>query len=232
MAQCTFPNCEKPHIARGYCRGHYEQWKTGRPIKPLRHRGTNTGHCDFPGCDKPYAHRGLCSGHAAQRNKGKPLEPLHMTAEQRFWKHTNTNGPINPKTGTPCWLWTGALDKKGYGRLGIKGKSHAKPHRFAYELLVGPIPPGLPIDHDNPDFGCGNPSCVNPEHLEPSIRNAQRLRRLPRHNTSGERGVSWCNTNKVWIGKVAANKIVYRTQSRDRAVVSEWVVAMRAKLHG
>jgi hypothetical protein len=35
-------------------------------------------------------------------------------------------------------------------------------HRFAYELLVGPIPEDLELDHL-----CRVRHCVNPAHLEP-----------------------------------------------------------------
>ena len=35
-------------------------------------------------------------------------------------------------------------------------------HRVAYELMRGPIPDGLTLDHL-----CRNVGCVNPDHLEP-----------------------------------------------------------------
>ena|SRR5215831_2236795 len=61
------------------------------------------------------------------------------------------------KTGD-CWLWTGYVDRGGYGRYGRHGYSH----RIAYEELVAQIPPGLVIDHL-----CRVRHCVNPTHMEP-----------------------------------------------------------------
>ena len=62
--------------------------------------------------------------------------------------------------GDACWEWTGATSG-GYGYLRQRGINHLA-HRLIYELLVGPIPDGLVIDHL-----CRNRSCVNPGHLEP-----------------------------------------------------------------
>lgn len=35
MRTCDFDGCERRHDARGYCRGHYQQFKSGRELKPL-----------------------------------------------------------------------------------------------------------------------------------------------------------------------------------------------------
>ena len=61
-----------------------------------------------------------------------------------------------------CWLWTGAVGGggQGYGMLTFRQVVH-RAHRFVYELLVGPIPEGLELDHL-----CRVTRCVNPEHLE------------------------------------------------------------------
>lgn len=60
-----------------------------------------------------------------------------------------------------CWEWLGYKDSLGYGRFMAEKRDHLA-HRVVYEALVGPIPEGLVIDHL-----CRNPSCVNPDHLEP-----------------------------------------------------------------
>lgn len=84
------------------------------------------------------------------------------SAEERFWAKVEvTSG---------CWLWTGAPDRKGYGHLHVAGRS-VKAHRFAYELLVGPIPAGHVIDHL-----CRTEGCVRPDHLE-AVRQVTNVRR-------------------------------------------------------
>ena len=60
-----------------------------------------------------------------------------------------------------CWQWTATIHAGGYARFYMDGKFHHA-HRVAYELLVGPVPEGLVLDHL-----CRNRSCVNPSHLEP-----------------------------------------------------------------
>ncbi len=72
-----------------------------------------------------------------------------------------------------CWKFTGnrrSGRNQQYGRVKHKGREYAA-HRFVWELLVGPIPPGLVIDHL-----CRNPLCCNPDHLEP-VTQAENIRR-------------------------------------------------------
>lgn len=73
-----------------------------------------------------------------------------------------------------CWLWHGALDQDGYGAMRVDGHM-VRAHRVAYQLLAGPIPDGLVIDHVR-ERGCLNRNCVNPAHLEP-VTNAVNVQR-------------------------------------------------------
>jgi hypothetical protein len=70
-------------------------------------------------------------------------------------------GPVMPGMSSACWEWNGSRHGKGYGHVSVAGRIR-KAHRVVYELLVGPIPDGLQLDHL-----CRNRCCVNPDHLEP-----------------------------------------------------------------
>lgn len=52
-------------------------------------------------------------------------------------------------------------------------------HRISYEMLIGPIPSGLQLDHL-----CRVRHCVNPQHLEPVTNRVNSLRgiSLPAQN--------------------------------------------------
>ena len=88
--------------------------------------------------------------------------PIPRDPIERFWEKVDKTGP--------CWEWT-ASKVYGYGQFGIAHQKHARAHRFAYELLVGPIPEGLELDHL-----CRNRACVNPDHLEPVTTRVNLLR--------------------------------------------------------
>ena len=82
----------------------------------------------------------------------------------RFWDKVH-------KTST-CWLWTAATNKDtGYGVFNVGNHRTAHAHKLAYLNLVGPVPPGLEIDHV-----CRVRRCVNPAHMQAVTHRTNDLR--------------------------------------------------------
>lgn len=73
-----------------------------------------------------------------------------------------------------CWIWRGSINNWGYGIYSARRTSGIA-HRIAYELINGPIPDGLQLDHL-----CRRRCCVNPQHLEP-VTLKENLRRGEGH---------------------------------------------------
>ena len=111
--------------------------------------------CGVARCDREYRARGFCGLHYKRwMATGDPLLTLWVTRrEDHFWSRVDAGGD--------CWEWTGYRDGKGYGRAWWDSRNGLV-HRISYELLVGPIPAELQLDHL-----CRNRACVNPDHLEP-----------------------------------------------------------------
>jgi hypothetical protein len=159
--------------------------------------------CSVDGCDKAPVARGMCRSDYGRwhRNRDPALHPL-LGKMDKFWAKVDKRGPDE------CWLWTGALVWDGYPRFKTtyEGEPFVRAHRFAYRVLVGPIPAGYTIDHlchtdecTLKEQDCPHRRCCNPAHLEPvtgrdntlrgnsvSRRNAEKTHCLRGHPLSGD----------------------------------------------
>ncbi len=139
-------------------------------MREFTRRNTH-GPCSVDGCERPsYGRSGMCAMHYQRRrllgNVGEaaPRFMQGATVEERFWAKVDKAGPLPdfaPHLG-PCWLWTASLfTQSRYGLLKVSDTNRGA-HVVSYELVVGPVPAGLELDHL-----CRVRHCVNPSHLEP-----------------------------------------------------------------
>jgi hypothetical protein len=127
-----------------------------------------------------------------------------------------------------CWAWTGSIAADGYGRImwpPVAGPARRKwiAHRLVYELLIGPIPDRLVLDHL-----CRVRHCVNPVHMEPVTlqENSRRAYSGGRPNTNGKcrRGLHpWIPAN-IFIDLKSGNRRCHQcalAQARQQTKTSK-----------
>lgn len=72
---------------------------------------------------------------------------------ERFWEQVT----FEPNTG--CWLWTGAVNKGGYG-VSYWNFCNPAAHRVSFIIHHGKEPEGILLHQ------CDVRACVNPQHLK------------------------------------------------------------------
>lgn len=115
--------------------------------------------------------------------------------ETRFW-------PRVRKVASGCWEWQGARLAAGYGVF-WDGHNNVKAHRWSFEFHIGPIAPGMTIDHL-----CLNPRCVNPAHLDVVTR-AENNRRRHALRTA-------CPQGHPYDGRSGAQRICTRCRNESK----------------
>jgi hypothetical protein len=131
-----------------------------------------------------------------------------QTWQQRFWSKValpNEQG---------CMLWLKGLNGNGYGAFQHNGQMLGA-HRIAYELLVGPIPEGMVIDHVKAR-GCTNRHCVAPDHLEAVTGAENTLRGGAAQRTHCPKGHPYSGENLLLDGKYRKCRTCCRRRDRER----------------
>lgn len=153
----------------------------------------------------------------------------NSTLTERFWeKVVKTDG---------CWLWSGALNEKGYGAINVSGGKMAA-HRLAWKLEHGAAPTGSVL------HSCDVRNCVNPAHLSvgtqaDNMRQAKERGRLGRAGRGlgsigavapwrTEESRFWSKVRKsddcwIWVGATADRKYgVFAVRSGQRILAHRW----------
>lgn len=186
--------------------------------------------CKFEGCDGVCHGQGYCNMHYTQLKRGQELTPrkYRKPNQEITLDWIKENVEVDEQSG--CWIWQKATHKSGYGQLGVDGITKLV-HRVVYELVNGPIAPGLVLDHKD----CISNACCNPEHLRPTtIGNNNKHRvNLPSNNSTGHRGVYRIAKSGKYIAQVRTNgKQLHIGTYETTEEANEAAIAKRQELFG
>lgn len=131
-------------------------------LKRKRKREGRPYFLPCPGCDRKYvitADHGMCRN-CWEKESRKGL-PKGLSSVEYFWQYISVEGGH--------WWWQGRVDGRG-----VPNNARLNPRRFSYQHYVERF------GEDSRKLlvlvTCGNPRCVNPEHLEAVTRSEEYLR--------------------------------------------------------
>lgn len=181
--------------------------------------------CSIPSCDNPPSKKGWCNAHYLRwRRHGDPL-----AGGQRYTTPAEALAHRTERRGG-CLVWTGARNPQGYGEM-RNGSAHPVPaYRVAWELVNGPIPAGMQIDHR-----CWNPACVEVAHLRlaTSAENGSNLNGPRSDNRStGVRNVYKNRGEHLYYVRVKKGGQVYGGSHRGLGDAIREAEELRAELFG
>lgn len=222
MKTCSLVDCDRPAKVRGYCATcYYRLRRRGEfaDLPPLPDKP-----CAADGCDKPANRSGgrYCKMHSNRLARwgsldGKaPATPEHYAVLARIRKDAD------------CWEWTGTKNADGYG-IFHAGLTNRLAHRVVYGYYFGEVPDRVQVDHR-----CGNPGCVNPDHLRmvtPKQNTEHFVKELRSSNTSGYRGVSFDKKRNRWRARVESAGRARASYHLTREEAAEAARKMRLEMH-
>jgi len=135
--------------------------------------------------------------------------------QERF----NAKVSIDAESG--CWIWKGAHDVTGYGRISLDGKT-GRASRVSYTLFRGPIPEGMVLDHFRyPDGGCIGTRCVNPYHLLLTTRSENAGRTSWSRRTHCPQGHEYTPDN-IYVQTTARGTKGRRCRTCAKQCIAKW----------
>lgn len=121
----------------------------------------------------------------------------------------------------------GGLRKSGYGQIFWEGTNYLI-HRIVWELHYGPISPTTMIDHINRNT---HDNRIQNLRLASNGENRQNAT-IGKNNRTGVKGLSLHRNGTTWCGTIGYQGQRYVFNNKNRALVEQWLIDTRQKLHG
>jgi len=177
---CSIENCGKKHYGKSYCNKHYQQiYMHGKILER-----TNKDRNEF------IIENSIC-WIILYNNKG--IEVARAKIDTKYYESI--------KTFKWCQIENGYVICSWYDKDILKWKQTTL-HQAIIALSGQEVPDGYEIDHKD---------TIKLNNLEENLRicthaENDQNKKIPYHNTSGFKGVSWNKSSKKWEVQIATNK--------------------------